>query len=603
MSEYECIGRARFRPDLPAPFDTRRLAGTRELAKIRRVSEAPQLAVEPGTVIDGRYRIVSFIGGGGMGAVYRARHERIGKDFALKLLRPELAAVPSLEERFNREAVSTALLDDPRIVRVTDFGRTENGLLYMVQELVEGRSLGVRLRAGRLDTEEALSIADQILAALAHAHERGVLHRDLKPDNVMLIERKTGCEVKVLDFGLAKLLSGPDTLTQAGTVLGTPRYMSPEQASAEPLDARSDLYSAGVIVYEMLAGAPPFTGEAAGEVLIKHVMHTPPPVEMQAAAGVDVERVKRAVMRALEKSAEARFANAEEFRQALLQAQPAALATPPSTPPAAPVSTPPAGKDAAPSPTSTPTAEASMVRRKRSALGIGVAVAGCVAAAAAIATWRGDPVTPAEAALAAGDVDRAVAVATAAIEADPRDPRAHLVLGHAAVVRGRSADALAAYKRALELSPDAAADPRLAENTRAWIAKKDPAGEEAGTAIAQHARAASGAFVGELAQTLLKPASRRTAYEALERLGASPPFDRLEYLSAELARNPTDSCAVRRWYVERLAALEDRRTLPTLEKELERRTGPLGLPIHSTAGCMEDLIRATIKKLEPSESR
>src|SRR5688500_1597910 len=176
-----------------------------------------------------------------MGSVYRVEHTMMAKEMAMKLLRPELSGIMEVAERFEREAKSAARLDHHYIVRVTDFGKTETGALFLVMELLEGRSLTSLLEERRkLDANEAILLVDQVLEALDHAHGHAVIHRDLKPDNVMLVEKDGRRVVKLLDFGLAKItetkLEDGRQLTTAGTVFGTPRYMSPEQASGEPTD-------------------------------------------------------------------------------------------------------------------------------------------------------------------------------------------------------------------------------------------------------------------------------------------------------------------------------------------------------------------------------
>jgi serine/threonine protein kinase len=198
-----------------------------------RPPDEPRLV--PGSVLQDRYRIIEELGRGGMSIVYRAEHTLLLKEVALKLLRPELSTLGNVVERFQREARSVCRLDDPNIVRVTDFGRTPEGLLYLVMDLIRGRSLSSLIREeGRRPAREAIGLVDQILAGLEHAHRFEIVHRDLKPENIMLVTKGSGVEVKILDFGIAKLGGGDEdakSITQAGTVFGTPRYMSPEQAA------------------------------------------------------------------------------------------------------------------------------------------------------------------------------------------------------------------------------------------------------------------------------------------------------------------------------------------------------------------------------------
>jgi eukaryotic-like serine/threonine-protein kinase len=247
------------------------------------MTEPQDVGFKAGEIVGERYRVVAQLGSGGMGTVYRVEHTLMAKEMAMKLLRPELSVIPQIVERFEREARSASRLDNEHIVRVMDFGRAPNGALYLVMELLEGESLTDRMKAVvSLPASEALEIADQVLAALEHAHSNGIVHRDLKPDNMMLVRRDSRVIVKILDFGLAKMTSesapGQPTLTQAGMVFGTPRYMAPEQAAAEPVDERTDLYAVGVLLYEMLSGKPPFMAPNAVDLLTAHLTQPVPPL-------------------------------------------------------------------------------------------------------------------------------------------------------------------------------------------------------------------------------------------------------------------------------------------------------------------------------------
>ncbi|MEZ4384506.1 MAG: serine/threonine-protein kinase [Nannocystaceae bacterium] len=222
-----------------------------------------------GRVIDGRYKVLSLIGEGGMGAVFVVEHVALRKRFALKLVRPEIAEEPDFVERFEREAMATARLKHPRIAKAQDFGSLDNGDAYLVMELVRGRSLdGVIGAAQRLGWREVAEIGAQIAGALAAAHEIGIIHRDLKPDNVIVDGLGTGSpRAKVLDFGVARIqdvasLGVPARdLTRQGSVIGTPGYMAPEQACGAVASERSDLYAVGVILWELLAGRRLWTGD------------------------------------------------------------------------------------------------------------------------------------------------------------------------------------------------------------------------------------------------------------------------------------------------------------------------------------------------------
>ena len=261
-----------------------------------------------------------------MGAVYRAEHTMMRRDLAIKVLLPELGGKEEFARRFEREAESASRLTHPNIITVTDFGRTPEGSLFLVMEFLAGESLsrGDR-RRGRCRRRARSAIMRQILRALEHAHAAGVVHRDLKPENIMLVERDGQRDVvKILDFGIAKVTqpqSGGEALTQAGVIFGTPEYLSPEQALGEAVDARADIYAAGVILYEMLAGRRPFESEDKVKIISMHLSHAPPRIR-DVNPTVDVPLpLEQAVMQAMEKTREHRFATATAFLQALDDAE------------------------------------------------------------------------------------------------------------------------------------------------------------------------------------------------------------------------------------------------------------------------------------------
>jgi serine/threonine protein kinase len=276
-----------------------------------------------GRTLKGVYRVQEKIGDGGMGLVYRAIHVELDAPFAVKIIRGALLSDPSVVGRFQQEARAACRLRHPNVVSVTDFGQTDDGILFMVMEHVPGRSLA------RLIAEEAplperrvVHIAEQVLSALAEAHAGQILHRDLKPENVMVEARRDATDsVKVLDFGIAKaLLDGAPAkaLTQAGLVVGTPGYMSPEQLSGEELDPRADLYSVGVVLYEMLTGKLPFPSRTP--VQLARLQETGPPLRPSERRSRPVSRELEAlVMRALAPLPEDRPGSADGMREQLLQ--------------------------------------------------------------------------------------------------------------------------------------------------------------------------------------------------------------------------------------------------------------------------------------------
>lgn len=263
-------------------------------------------------VYGGRYEIQSKIARGGMADVYRARDNLLDRPVALKVLFAELSVDPSFVERFRREAQNAARLSHPNIVSVYDWGE-EASTYFIVMELVEGESVSSLLRQkGALLPDRAATIGSETASALAFAHKNGVVHRDVKPGNILIDSRGS---VKVTDFGIARARNTTENLTQTGAVMGTATYFSPEQAQGLAVDQRSDVYSLGVVLYEMVAGTPPFKGDNPVTIAYKHVRETPPPLAQVAPA---VPRAYQAIVdHAMAKAPGARYASADELRNDL----------------------------------------------------------------------------------------------------------------------------------------------------------------------------------------------------------------------------------------------------------------------------------------------
>ena len=290
-------------------------------SEITQEARARSPATDPliGSTIDGKYQLYAKLGSGGMGAVYRARRTLIGDDVAIKILHFNQNDSPEWE-RFRREAQAAARLKHAHAVSIFDFGISRDGRQYLVMELVEGESLRqVIKRQGRLPPAFAAEIVTQVCAALDEAHRHNIVHRDIKPDNILVDLQNSKPKVTVLDFGIAKLRGeSTGTLTQTGSVLGTPHYMSPEQCLGEELDGRSDVYSLGIVVYEMLTGVVPFNAPISTAVVVQHVNQSPPSLR---SSNPDIPwTVERAVLHALEKKPDARPATAGAFAAELTRA-------------------------------------------------------------------------------------------------------------------------------------------------------------------------------------------------------------------------------------------------------------------------------------------
>ncbi|MFH0900545.1 MAG: protein kinase, partial [Pseudomonadota bacterium] len=282
-----------------------------------RVSYSDSDEVGAGTVLDGTYEVISLLGRGGMGAVWAAKHLRLPKRVAIKVLTGAAAADPATLARFRREADIASRLGHPNIIEVLDFNVLPVGTPYLVMELLEGECLASRLRHGPMAISQAMSIARQIGSALHAAHRENVVHRDLKPGNIFLCPRESDAgivdHVKVLDFGISKIRGSDTILTQEATILGTPQYMSPEQASGRnsTIDAKTDQFALAAIVYEMLAGRPAFCGSTLAEIVYRIVYEEPIPL-VEAAPAVPPP-IAAAAARAMAKQPEHRFPDVPSF--------------------------------------------------------------------------------------------------------------------------------------------------------------------------------------------------------------------------------------------------------------------------------------------------
>jgi serine/threonine protein kinase len=269
-----------------------------------------------GAVLGGAYEVVRMVGEGGMGRVYEARHQRLPtKRFAVKMLHPDLARQPDVVTRFQREAEASSVLSHPNVVDVYDVSSSADGRPYIVAELLQGEELGNHLeRVGKMSSATAAHVVRQVCAALGAAHAAGIVHRDVKPENIFL--SGDGTHVKVLDFGISKVGDNKDGLTKTGTVMGTPDYMAPEQARGDKVDARADIYAAGAILYRALTGRKPFEGRDPMATLTAVLTEEPPrPSELNPEVPLALELV---IQRAMAKSPGERFQSMAELDAALV---------------------------------------------------------------------------------------------------------------------------------------------------------------------------------------------------------------------------------------------------------------------------------------------
>ncbi len=275
-----------------------------------------------GTVFAQKYEMLELLGQGGMSAVYRARHIGMDKIVAVKVLHLHLAKDELSQKRFKQEAHAASTLAHAGIVAIHDYGETEGGTPYLIMDYVEGESLSDWLeKNGVLALEQFLSIMEQVAAALAHAHDSGIAHRDLKPSNIMIAQAQGKNQVKIVDFGIAKVLSqsreGAQQLTQTGEVFGSPLYMSPEQCTGAHCDQRTDIYSLGCVMYESLSGRPPFKGDAVFETINKHINELPPPLVAPGLEEAAKKKLELILLRCMAKAPEDRFQSMSEIEREL----------------------------------------------------------------------------------------------------------------------------------------------------------------------------------------------------------------------------------------------------------------------------------------------
>jgi tetratricopeptide (TPR) repeat protein len=520
-----------------------------------------------GQVVDGRYKIVALIGTGGMGRVYRAEQLRLQRSVAVKVLQREWSAIPQVGQRFEREAIALARLDHPSCVAVQDFGRLPDGSLYLVMSYLSGVLLADAIDAGPFAVTRALHVTRHLLSGLAHAHQAGIVHRDVKPENVMLVHHEGDADfAKLFDFGIVKLLDveapAMTNLTTVGQRFGTPAYMSPEQALGRAVDARSDLYSLTVVLYEMLTGKPLFVAADEEGLLVLHAAKAPPSLGEGAPERHFAPALEALVQRGLAKAPAERYASAAEYLTALDECV-ATLA--PVTAPAPPPRPP------------SPMARAArlMTRPLRSRRVIVVLALVLLAAGGAVAVERAmrpDHAAHARALLAGGRPQEAAAYLQSRLTDIADDARAQLELGHAYAAFRRYDEALVAYERVRSLDRKLAADDR-ALRTNLMLMLDDERNETATGAarflIQLLDDEGARARVVELAAHARTPAHRAAMRDLAESLGLSSRVDLLASYRLDLEQGAT--CPDRQRAVAELRALRDPAASAALRKATTRK--------------------------------
>jgi hypothetical protein len=584
-----------------------------------------------GTAVAGRYRIVAVAGRGGMGTVYEVEHLTTSKRLALKTLLPEMGRIGELSQRFEREAKAQSRLNHPNIVSVSDFGTLEDGTLFYVMELVRGKSLGDLLEEpGAIDATRALRIARRILEGLAHAHRHGVIHRDLKPDNIMLLEVGESEDerdlVKLVDFGIAKLVGdaeadvGGDKLTQAGVAFGTPDYMAPEQALGEAIDGRADVYSLGVILFEMLAARKPFQSDDKLAVVRMQVAVPPPSLAAAAPGRTFPGAIEKLVARALEKRRQDRFADCEEMIAAIDAIGRSELSR---------------GAGAAPT-----VALASAVAKLRGStwlrgglsrlasvpkkvkIAAGALVVLALLVTLALTSGGSGPSAPgapggmptvssrptrlpvpktevaarAQTMIEAGDVQAAVTLLEKELSVGEglKDAYGHLYLGHARAELGRRVEALAAYDRAVSLGEELGRDGILRQNVARMVDDKDKTVAMAALDVAAKMGSPGHGIVVDVASRHKSRELRQRARGMAETLGVVGKVDQLESYALDLKDGK--KCEDRREAIPKLRGLKDKRAIPILKKAKNRGGGWFGLS--DVNSCLEAEAEEAIQTLE-----
>lgn len=571
--------------------------------------------------MDGRYRITGVLGTGGMGCVYRAEHVAIRRPLALKLLHPEVEGMEGISERFQREAFAIGRVDHPNCVNVSDFGELEGGALYMVLEVLDGVPLFDLLEKEHcLGWRRSLHIVRHVLSALAYAHEAGIVHRDVKPENVILVEQDGDRDfAKILDFGIAKLFddahveAGSPGLTQLGVTIGTPTYIAPEQAFGQPVDARADLYALSIMLFEMIAGAPPFDAAEVVTLLTMHATAEVPRISEVAPRISVPQEVEAMIRRGLEKKKEDRFSSANEYiaqidasltRDSLSPALTSGGAAPDlperlSWVEGVRIKAEDVRRTLAPVVARAVTEVQAIPKRRsrKEILGIGAGVTALLAVLLVafgssspdylptrthlplVAPKHGPEAEAAAEMLEQGQPKEAAAYLRSQRTKVRKEPYAQLVLGHAHASAQRNLEALDAYRRAISLEQSLSKDKLLRTNVGLMLGKKEPRVIDAaldllGTLVRDAGDKDAEEQLVQLASSDDNLHTRQRAMAVADEVGVGDQIDRLNAYQLDLKQG--DSCSDRRDAVAKLRALGDKRAIPAL-RQAQHRTRTEGL--------------------------
>ena len=579
-----------------------------------------------GDVLDAKFRITGVLGSGGMGCVYLAEHLSLGRQVALKLLHPEVESIEEVNMRFEREAFAIGRVDHPNCVNVSDFGRLEDGTLYMVLEVLDGASLFELLeRERRIEWRRALHIGRHVLSALVCAHDAGIVHRDVKPENVILVEQEEDPDfAKILDFGIAKLFDGANLrsdnprLTQLGVTIGTPTYIAPEQAFGQPIDARADLYALSVMLYEMISGLPPFEADDVVALLSMHASAEVPAFRKVAADARVPKSVEALIRDGLEKHREDRIPSAAEYIariDEILEADGSTLSADGES-----------GLRELPGmvaegfrETLAP-AVARAVTKRRTPRQIATTTATVIGFALLMVFAFGSKgpdylptrnhlpmVAPkhgpeAEAAAEMLEQGRPKDAAAYLIEHKKEvreEPYAQMVLGHAHANAQRSILALVAYEKAIVLEPKLAKDELMRTNLELMLDKKAPGVVDAaidlmGTLVREVGDGDAEDRLVSMASSDQVVRRRQRAVAVADEVGSGDRIDRLGSYLLDLEQGET--CPARKDAVAKLRALGDKKAIPALGSAQKRiRTeGLLKKKVNANACLRTDAAEAIL---------